>query len=226
VSKLPLIPTLVGVVAGAIAVAGYHKASTLQDEVHRPPAPVADKPGDEVLERELHQLQARVAALELRARVGPREADAPSAAPSPPFADPSAAADPDRPEDVGPVPKDPKRQEERKKRISEYIGSYWKEWGAKHGLSTSQSEGLAQAQAEASLRRLDNQAKIADKTISQVQGKADNAAAAQEVRKKAQALLSPAQFGQFEDEKGAEWGSSFRRVHEMVAKAKAAAPPP
>ncbi len=78
-------------------------------------------------------------------------------------------------------------------------------------------------QVDAAKRRLDNQARLADRTITQVDGKADNAAAVEEVRQKARALLTVEQFAQFEAEKGAELGSSYRRLREAWTKA---APPP
>ena len=42
---MTLFATLVGVAAGAIGVAGYHKASTLEEEVHRPKAPLVAPTG-------------------------------------------------------------------------------------------------------------------------------------------------------------------------------------
>jgi hypothetical protein len=222
VSKTTLFATLVGVVAGAIGVAGYRKASTLEDEIRRSKAAPVATTGDEALEAEVRRLESRVALLELRARTAPREGDGPGApaAPAPAPAPEPPAAEPAHPhDDVGPAPKEPEKREERKQRVSATIDAFWKEWGAKNGLSPSQIQQLSAIQVEAAKRKLDNQAKMADHLITQPEARADNQAANDEVRRKAQALLSPAQLVQFEADKGAEWGSSYRKVRELHDKA-------
>lgn len=220
-SRSWLLPTLLGVVAGAIGVSAYHKASTLQEEVHKPKAPLVEKTSDETLDATLRRLEARIALLEVRARAAPREGEAPSrAAP----ADPSAADTAAPNDDATPAPKEANKREERRQRLNGVIGAYWKEWGTKHGLSPAQIDGLTAMQLEAGKRKLDNQDKMTDGKISQPEARTDNAAAVEEVRRKAKALLTPEQFAQFEAEKGAEWGSSYRKLREMHAKAGAAQP--
>ena len=125
---------------------------------------------------------------------------------------------------MGPAPKDPQKREERKQRVVTVVDAYWKEWGAKYGLIPSQTEALSSMQVDAAKRKLDNQAKLVDREITQAEARADNQAASEDVRRKAQALLTPEQFTQFEADKGAEWGSSYRKVREAHAKAAGAAP--
>lgn len=226
-SKTNLFAALVAVGAGALGAAAYHKASILEQEVHHPKPTVVDRSDTEALAQDVRRLEARVAELEARART--REGSAP-AAPSPA---PAPAADPDlepvaapdasgHPADVGQLPKDAAQREVRKERMVKTIDAFWKEWATKNGLSPTQTESLCAIEVEAAKRKLDNQARMADHEITQPQARVDNQAATDEVRRKAQGLLTPAQFAQFEADKGAEWGSSYRRVREMHDKGRAA----
>ncbi len=215
--NFPLIPTLVGVIAGVIGGAAYHKASSLAEEVHKPKAALVEKTSDDALEGELRRLQTRVALLEVRARL-PHESDAPSPAAAP-SAEPSASTDKERPDDVGPAPKGREKRDERKKRVAATIEAYWREWGAKHGLTTAQTESLTSMQVDVSQRKLDNQGHMADREMTQPEVRAANQVMTDEVRKKARALLTADQFSQFEAENGAEFGSSYRKVREAHAKA-------
>ena len=147
-------------------------------------------------------------------------ANAPSAAPA---AEP--AAEPGHPpDDVGPAPKEPEKREERQQRITATIDAHWKEWGAKNGLSEAQTEALSAMEVDAAKRKLDNQAKLMDHVQTQAATRADNEKTTEDVRQKARALLTPQQFTQFEADKGAEWGSSYRKVREAHAKGAAPAP--
>ncbi len=119
---------------------------------------------------------------------------------------------------MGPVPKDAAQREERKQMVSNTVADHWKAWGAKHGLTARQTADLAALESDAAKRRLDNQAKLADGEITQPETRSRNQALAEEVRKKAQSLLPAEQLAQFEAEKGAEWGSSYRKVREADAK--------
>ena len=216
-SKIPMIPTLVGVIAGVIGGAAYHKASSLADEVHKPKAPLVEKASVDALEDEVRRLQARVALLEVRVRL-PRESDAPSPSAAP-AVDPSISTDKERPDDVGPAPKGREKRDERKKRVAATIEAYWREWGAKHGLTSPQTESLTSMQVDVAKRKLDNQGHMADREMTQPEVRAANQVMTDEVRKKAQALLTADQFSQFEAENGAEFGSSYRKVREAHAKA-------
>jgi hypothetical protein len=119
---------------------------------------------------------------------------------------------------VGPPPKDREGREHRTQRVSATVDAFWKQWGAKHGLTSTQSEGLATIQVEAAKHKLDNQERMTDREITQAAVRANNQQVNEEVRRKAQALLTPEQFAQFDAEKGAEWGSSYRKVREAAAK--------
>jgi hypothetical protein len=63
---------------------------------------------------------------------------------------------------------------------------------------------------------------MTDHQLKQPEARADNQLATDEVRRKARELLTADQFAQFEADKGAEWGSSLRRIREAGAKAASA----
>jgi hypothetical protein len=224
-SKMTLFATFVGVLAGAVGIAGYHKAASLQEELRRPKAPLVDGSGDQALAGEVRRLEARVALLEQRDRSAPHEVTAPSApspssVPAPPSTDPSAPRETGGSAYVlGPVPKDPKERDARMQRVVTTITAYWKDWGAKYGLNQGQIDALASLQADAARRKVDNQARLIDQELTQAQSRADNQAVTEEVRRKAREMLTPQQFAQFEADKGAEYGSSYRKVREAAAAA-------
>ena len=96
--------------------------------------------------------------------------------------------------------------------------SHWKAWAAKHGLTEQQSEVLAGVEADAATRKLENQAKLVDGTMTQPETRADNQRVNESVRRRAKALLTPEQFLQFEADRGGDWGSSIRKIREAEAK--------
>lgn len=205
-----MLAVAVGVAAAAIGIAGYHKASTLQEEIRRPKAPVADHPGDDDLEEAVHRLESRVARLESRDRSTARDPEPADAGPSP--------------DDGAPASKDPHRREEHKRKVSAAVEAYWKVWGAKHGLTPTQSDALAAMQVDAAKRRLDNRARLTEREITHEQVRTEGQVITEEVRRKARALLTPEQFAEFEAEKGAETGSSYRTVRERHGRADGAPP--
>jgi hypothetical protein len=177
------------------------------------------------LNQRIARLEARVATLELRdqAESAPPTNDAPpvAAVSGLPSAVASAATRDDEPRVLS---NDPKKRAERVEREAATITAYWKEWGTKHGLSTTQIDGLAALQVTALKRKSDNQSRMVDGDMTQPAARVDNRAAVDEVRRGAKALLTPEQFAEFEADKGAEWGSSYRKVREAHAKAAASAP--
>ena len=221
-SKSNLLSTLIGVAAGAVAVAGYHKASSLQDEIRKPKAPIVETPSTDAIEEQVRRLETRVAILERTARSTPRDLAPPSPAPAAEPAEP--AADAGHHDETEPLPKEREGLEHRKQRVSATVDAFWRLWGTKHGLTAAQSEGLAAIQVDAAKHKLDNQERMTEREMTQAAVRADNKVVNEDVRRKAQALLTPEQFAQFDADKGAEWGSSYRKVRD--ANAKMVATPP
>jgi hypothetical protein len=219
------VAVLLGVASGAIGVVAWEKASSLEENAHQHEAPVFD-PRVEALESNMHGLEARLAALEAAARNASR---APSpvtraAVLPPPTAD-SLSSDAGPAVDPGDTAaQDRQKSEERVLRVGATVDAYWKGWGANHGLTQSQIDALASLQVEAAKRRLDDAAKLASHEITRDQGKADIDEAVEDVRQKARDLLTAEQFAQFEADKGAEWGSSYRKVRESHSRAQPALP--
>jgi len=227
-SQLTLVATVLALAAGALGGVAYQKASLAQTEVRELRAPRAEAPDRAsvaTLEGEVSRLANRVAVLELRAQAA---AAAPVDAPAPRPADSAAPSEGDprsrSPYDVGPLPKDRAQREAREKMVTAAVAAHWKAWGAKYGLNGRQTADLASLQSDAAKRRLDNQARMADGELTQPETRAANQEAAQDIRRKAQALLTAEQFTQFEADKGAEWGASYRKVREAEAKDVAPAP--
>ncbi len=235
-SRSSLFAAFVGVAAGVVAAAGYHKAASVDEELRRIKTAKVAPARDEELAAEVRLLQSRVANLEERARSAPLErpvATAPAAAaaaPVPALVEPAAPA-PATPEashpnsvDLRALVKDPQRNAERVRRVTTTVDAYWREWGARYGLNASQIDELSAAQAANAKRKLDNQMKMVSGEITQAAARADNQTATDELRRKAQTLLTAEQFAHFDAEKGAEWGSSYRMVREAAAKTAGTSP--
>jgi hypothetical protein len=228
-------PTLLAVLAGltgvAIAVFAVLRTLSVEQELARVRTAPAPPPANDALAAQVRRLEARIAALEARPQVAPAAsapaASAPAAAPpgSAPTADLPPPSDGGHDDPIA-VMKDPKKRAERQQHIEATIEEYWRAWSSKHNLTDAQAEGLVQIQLEASRRKLDNQLKLTNGEVTQPAARADNQAATEEVRRKAQALLSPEQFAVFNAEKGAEWGSSYRKLREVYSKAGGGAPQP
>jgi hypothetical protein len=226
-SKLTLVATFLALAAGALGGSAYQKASVVETEVHRLHAARSD-PDDgtavEGVEREVSRLSTRVALLEGRARSAaapPSSTTAAAvAAPAEPPAEPIEKERRSRsPYDLGPMPKDAAEREARKQTVSSAVSAHWKAWGAKHGLSEQQSAALSSLESEAAKQRLDNQASLADGTVTARQTRANNQAVGEDVRRKAQGILTAEQLAQFDADKGGEWGSSYRKIREAEAAA-------
>jgi hypothetical protein len=224
-SKLTLVATALALAAGALGGAAYQKAALVQTEVrglHASRSAPAEGPSVETLERDVGRLATRVAVLELRARSAAMPSvEATAAAPPDDEATPTDKRS-RSPYDVGPIPKDDAQRAARKQMVSNAVAGHWKAWGAKHGLTERQTADLSSLQADAAKRRLDNQAQLSDHELTQPETRAANQAVAEDVRGKAKAILTAEQFAQFETDKGAEWGSSYRKVREAEAQEAAA----
>ncbi len=220
-SNLNVVAVALALAAGALGGAAYQKAAGVQAEVRRlqtsRSAPV-DEGALQGLEGNVNRIATRVATLEMRAQSAARQAEAPPA----PQAEAPEPTEGERrgksPYDLGPVPQDEAQRAARKKLVAAAVTAHWNAWGAKHGLTERQAADLAALQADAAKRRLDNQARLTDREQTQPETRASNQAVGDEVRDKAKALLTADQFAQFEADKGAEWGSSYRKIREAEAK--------
>jgi hypothetical protein len=230
-----------GVTGVALALLTYQRTSELSDELHRVTAAPASTATDDALSSKVDGLKSRLAVLEARpvppatnesvleevrhleARVAALEAHpAPLTLPPAPSASPSSTREPSG-FDPASIIKDPQRRAEQQERVEATIDEYWRVWGAKHGLSDAQIEKLSAIEVEASRRKLENQVKLVNGELSQPGTRAENRAATDEVRRRAQELLTPEQLAQFNADKGAEWGSSYRMIREAAARTANAA---
>jgi hypothetical protein len=230
-SKLAVAGLVVGLVAGAVGFAGYQDAARARDDVGRLRSTVTDpanKAPVEALQGDVARLTARVAELERSLRAAQPApgtvavAAAPGAAPgSAPGAAPPASSG----SIVDALSPAAEKLQVRQAQARSIVTEHWKKWGAEHGLTPKQTDQLASMQADASQHKLDNQAKMMEGTMRKGDVKADNASVTEDVRRKAKALLSNEQFAQFEADKGAEWGSSYRRVRDTKSPGAPPAPP-
>jgi hypothetical protein len=237
VTKSTLLAFVLAIAATTVAVLGYRRAGNLEEEVRQTKAAAlsASSTTADALAAEVRRLETRIAALE--ARPSPVAAAPPTPGAPAPVATSSpapAATEPSTAEVVGSsdsahesavsIIKDPKKRAEREQRIEATIDAYWRGWGAKYGLTEDQVEQLSTMELEVARRKLDNQVKLVNGEATQPSIRADNQAAVDDVRRKAQAVLTPAQFAQFEADKGAEYGSSYRKVREASAKDNGGSP--
>jgi hypothetical protein len=210
---------MLSIVAGVVAIAAYVKACGVESP--SPPS-VATTARDPALESALQRLEQRVAALERAAPpptgiVPQPPADAVEAPQTIDTTAPDAATKP-----VEPAPARTENTEQHKKRVAATVEMYWRDWADRNHLDPKQTEALTALQMEASARRLDAQARQTSKEISQTASRAENVLVTEDVRRKARELLTPEQFAQFEADKGAETGSSYRAVRDALTKAAAA----
>jgi hypothetical protein len=220
-SRSATVATLLSVAAAVIGVAAYFKACGVEA-----PPPQVTTARDPALELAIQRLETRVAAL---ARGAP-----PPSAFTPPPADASEAPTPT----AVPTLADgsasgsgtgsaaaarTETPDQHKRRVAVTVEMYWRDWADRNSLEAKQTQALVALQVDASARRLDSQARMISKEITQTALRAENVLVTEDVRRKARELLTPDQFARFEADRGAETGSSYRAVRDALTKSATAA---